>query len=272
MNFDQLPLPDAVKPYMPVVVNFVYAIAIFIVGWFASKMVHRLVSTALHKTRVDEALSRFLGSMAQYVVLAATVIASLNHVGVQTTSLVAILASAGLAVGLALQGSLSNFASGVLILGFRPFVLGDVVEIGGKTGNVQDIGLFMTRLVSANNETVLVPNSSATSGIIVNYTALGVRRVVVDIGVAYGADVRKVQRVLEEVLIGLETCLKDPAPSVILSTFGASSLDFQVRAYAKTEDFPAMVDELKMQVYEALNRNNIEIPFNQLVIHRAESS
>lgn len=269
MNFDHLPLSDTVKPYMPIVVNFLYATAIFAIGWFASKMVHRLVITALHRTRVEEALARFLASIAQYIVLAATVIASLNRVGVQTTSLVALLASAGLAVGLALQGSLSNFASGVMILGFRPFILGDVVEIGGKSGTVEDIGLFMTRLITANNETVLVPNSSVTGGIIANYTALGVRRVVVEVGVAYGEDVRHVQQVLREVTEGLESCLKDPAPSVVLDNFGPSSLNFHVRAYAKTDTFWSMVGELKMRIYEALNKNEIDIPFDQLVVHQA---
>lgn len=269
MNFDLLPLSDTVKPYMPIVVNFTYAIAIFIIGWFASKLVHRLVITALHTTRVEEALARFLASIAQYIVLAATVIASLNRVGVQTTSLVALLASAGLAVGLALQGSLSNFASGVMILGFRPFILGDVVEIGGKSGSVADIGLFMTRLVTANNETILVPNSSVTGGIIVNYTALGVRRAVVEVGVAYGEDVRKVQRVLREVAESLENSLKDPAPSVALDNFGPSSLNFQVRAYAKTDTYWGMLEELKMRIYEALSENEIDIPFNQIVVHQA---
>lgn len=270
MNFEKLPLPDSVKPYMPVVMNFIFGIAIFAFGWFVSKLVYRLVKTTLHTTRVEEALSRFLASIAQYLVLAATIIASLNRVGVQTTSLVAILASAGLAVGLALQGSLSNFASGVMILGFRPFVLGDFVEIGGKAGTVQDIGLFMTRLVTANNETVLVPNSSATGGIIVNFTSLGIRRVAIEIGVAYGVDVRKVKEILEGVTKDLENCLEDPAPSVVLDNFGASSLNFSVRAYAKTEDFWPMVGELKMRIYETLNENDIEIPFNQLVLHQAQ--
>lgn len=271
MNFEKLPLPDPVKPYMPVVMNFVFGIAIFAFGWFVSKLIYRLVKTTLHTTRVDEALTRFLASIAQYLVLAATVIASLNRVGVQTTSLVAILASAGLAVGLALQGSLSNFASGVLILGFRPFVLGDFVEIGGKAGTVLDIGLFMTKLVTANNEAVMVPNSSATGGIIVNYTAMGVRRIAVEIGVAYGADVRRVKEVLEGVTKGLENCLDDPAPSVVLDNFGASSLNFSVRAYAKTDEFWPMVGELKMRIYEALNEADIEIPFNQLVVHQAQA-
>ena len=197
-------------------------------------------------------------------------IAALNRVGIQTTSLVAVMASAGLAVGLALQGSLSNFASGVLILGFRPFVLDDFVEIGGKSGTVEDIGLFMTRLLTPNNEIVLVPNSEVTGSSITNYTAKGVRRTVVDIGVAYGVDVRKVKEILEDVAKGVPNTLEDPAPSVILANFGASSLDFQVRSFAKVPDFFPMIAELKLRIYERLEQEGIEIPFNQIVVHQAE--
>ena len=269
MNFEKLPLPETIKPYAPLIGNFLFSIAIFALGWFISKLTFRLVKGGLSRAKTEESLSRFLASVAQYIVLAATIIASLNRVGVQTTSLVAILASASLAVGLALQGSLSNFASGVMILGFRPFVLGDWVEIGGKAGTVQDIGLFMTKLLSSNNETVLVPNSSVTGGIIVNYTAEGVRRCVVEIGVAYGEDVRRVKEVLEEVAKGLENSLEEPAPSAVLDNFGASSLNFHVRAYSKTDTFWPMVGELKLQIYEALNKEGIEIPFNQIVVHQA---
>jgi small conductance mechanosensitive channel len=267
--FEKLPVPDAIKPYMPLIVNILYSVAIFAAGWFISKLTFRLVKGTLAKTRTEESLSRFLASISQYLVLAATIIASLNRVGVQTTSLVAILASAGLAVGLALQGSLSNFASGVMILGFRPFVLNDFVEIGGKAGTVQDIGLFMTKLLTANNETVLVPNSSVTGGIIMNYTAEGLRRCAIEIGVAYGEDVRKVKEVLEKVAKSVEGCLDEPAASVVLDNFGASSLNFHVRAYAKVPEFWPMVAELKLRIYEVLNEEGIEIPFNQIVVHQA---
>lgn len=271
MNFEKLPLPDHIKPYAPMISNLIYGLAILIIGWMLSKWTHRLVKTMLHKTKTEESLARFLASIAQYIVLAATVITALNQVGVQTTSLVAILASAGLAVGLALQGSLSNFASGVLILGFRPFMLDDFVEIGGKSGSVSDIGLFMTKLVTPNNEVVIVPNSSITSNTITNYTALGVRRTVIDIGVGYGEDVRRVSEVLLGIAKGHEFCLEEPAPSVVLGGFGASSLDFQVRAYAKNADFWPMVNELRLRIYETLNSEGIEIPFNQIVVHQAAS-
>ena len=269
MNVEDIPIPDYIKPYAPLIGKLTYGLAILILGWMISKWTSRFVKTMLSKTKTDEALARFLASIAQYAILAATIIAALNQVGVQTTSLVALLASAGLAIGLALQGSLSNFASGVMILGFRPFLLGDYVEIGGKSGTVDDIGMFMTRMIAPNNETVIVPNSEVTGSSIINYTARGVRRGVIDVGVAYGEDVRKVQSVLEETVKAHEFCLEDPPPSAVLSAFGASSVDFQVRAYAKNDDFWPMLNELKMRVYEALNKEGIEIPFNQMVVHQA---
>lgn len=270
MNFDNVPVPDWFKPYAPLVSNFIYGALIMALGWMISKWAYRLTKTTLNRAKTEESLSRFLAAIAQYIVLAAAVIAALNRVGIQTTSLVAVMASAGLAVGLALQGSLSNFASGVLILGFRPFVLDDFVEIGGKSGTVEDIGLFMTRLLTPNNEIVLVPNSEVTGSSITNYTAKGVRRTVVDIGVAYGVDVRKVKEILEDVAKGVPNTLEDPAPSVILANFGASSLDFQVRSFAKVPDFFPMIAELKLRIYERLEQEGIEIPFNQIVVHQAE--
>lgn len=270
MNFDNVPVPDWFKPYAPLVSNFIYGALIMALGWMISKWAYRLTKTTLNRAKTEESLSRFLAAIAQYIVLAAAVIAALNRVGIQTTSLVAVMASAGLAVGLALQGSLSNFASGVLILGFRPFVLDDFVEIGGKSGTVEDIGLFMTRLLTPNNEIVLVPNSEVTGSSITNCTAKGVRRTVVDIGVAYGVDVRKVKEILEDVAKGVPNTLEDPAPSVILANFGASSLDFQVRSFAKVPDFFPMIAELKLRIYERLEQEGIEIPFNQIVVHQAE--
>lgn len=269
MNFEQIPLPEHIKPYAPLISNLIYGFAILVAGWMLSKWTYRLIKTMLGRTKTEESLARFLSAIAQYTVLAATVIASLNQVGIQTTSLVAIMASAGLAVGLALQGSLSNFASGVMILGFRPFMLDDFVEIGGKSGTVEDIGMFMTRLVTPNNETVLVPNSAITGNTITNYTAKGVRRCVIDIGVGYNEDVRRVTQCLVDIAQGHEDCLKDPEPSAVISGFGASSVDFQLRAYAKNAEFWPMVNELRLRIFETLNKEGIEIPFSQIVVHQA---
>jgi small conductance mechanosensitive channel len=197
------------------------------------------------------------------------VIAALGAVGVETTSLVAIFASAGLAVGLALQGSLGNFASGVLLLIFRPFNIDDVVTVGGNTGKVSEIGLFATTLVTVNNEKVVVPNSGVTGNAIINLTAFDVRRGVISVGVAYGSDVAAVSGILLEAARKADLVLSDPEPAVAFVGLGASSIDFDVRVWAKTPDWAAMVGNVRTTVYDELNAAGIDIPFNQIVVHQA---
>jgi small conductance mechanosensitive channel len=263
-------LPEAVQPYYPLIEGVVIAILILLVGWSISKASEKLVRTALEKNKVDQALSRFLGGITRYAVLAATVIAALGAVGVETTSLVAVFASAGLAVGLALQGSLANFASGVMILFFRPFMLQDFVQVAGSTGSITDIGIFHTTMLTPDNETVIIPNKAITSGTIVNYTTAGTRRGAIDVGVAYGADLQQVQKVLTKAAQKAELCLEDPAPAIAFVGLGASSLDFKVLCWAKTPDYLGMLHNVRCAVYDELNGAGIEIPFSQIVVHHAD--
>lgn len=267
MNLD---IPEYLRPWMPLIQGIALAIVIFIVGWIASKWTRWLTRNALSKRRLDEALAGFLGSMAQYFVLAAAVIIALQTAGIAATSLVALLASAGLAVGLALQGNLSHFASGVMILLFRPFTLQDKVTAAGQTGKVTDIGLFATTLLTPDNETIIIPNGSITGSSIVNYTRLGRLRGNISIGVAYGTEVSKAIQVMEQAARRVETVLDDPAPSAYFSGFGASSLDFVVRPWANASDFMAMLHDVRIALYDDLNSAGIEIPFDQIVVHRAE--
>ncbi len=253
----------------PYLIGMAKAIIILIVGWVISKWANRFLVGRLKKRNVDLALARFLGNILQYTVLAAAVIASLGTVGVQTTSLVAVFASAGLAIGLALQGSLGNFASGIMILFFRPFNLGDKVEAGGKTGRVQDIGLFATTLLTPDNEKIIIPNSAVTGGSIINYTSEGTLRGCVEVGVAYGADVVEVTRIMESAAKRAELVLKDPKPAIAFVGLGASSLDFKVLTWCKSADYIAMLHNVRHAVYDDLNKGGIEIPFNQIVIHKA---
>lgn len=254
---------------LPIATGVLLGLVILIVGWIASKWANAFVLKASRKAKLDEALARFLGSIAQYTVLAAAVISALGRVGVQTTSLVAVFASAGLAVGLAMQGSLSSFASGVMILFFRPFTLEDVVKISGEVGVVKDVGLFATTLQTPDNHTIIVPNSQVTSGNITNFTRVGTRRAKIDIGVAYGADLQKASDVLLKAITGMDAVLKDPAPSVVLAGFGASSVDFNVYYFANIADWWVSQTEAKKRIYDALNAAGIEIPFNQIVVHNA---
>ena len=207
--------------------------------------------------------------MAQYVALAAAVIAALGKVGVETTSVVALLASAGLAIGLALQGSLSNFASGVLLLILRPLAIGDRVTTGGHVGVVEEIGIFSTTLHSDDGEVVVIPNAQVTGAAIVNHSARGRRRGRVEIGVAYGAEVEAVLAALERATARVERALRDPAPRAVFSGFGASSLDFTVFVWSAPSELIGVLHALRRAIYEELAAAKIEIPFPQMVVHRA---
>ncbi|MCA9488370.1 MAG: mechanosensitive ion channel [Myxococcales bacterium] len=247
------------------------AIAIIALGWVLATWTRRLVVRTVERRKLDLALGRFLASLAQWAVVGATLIAALGAVGVETASLVAMFASAGIAVGLALQGSLSNFASGVLILVFRPFTIDDVVVVGGSNpGRVLEIGLFSTTLVSADNQKIIVPNSVVTGGTIVNLTTMGTRRADIEVGVAYGSDPARVLEVLREAARGCEHVLAEPAPNVLFVGLGASSIDFRVMAWGKSVDFLAVGHEVRTACYQALDREGIEIPFPQVVVHQAK--
>ena len=262
--------PEQLKAMVPMVKSALIALTIFVVGWIGSKWGNRLMIGLFRRRNLDEALGRFLAGMLQYTILAATVIAALGAVGVETTSLLAVFASAGLAVGLALQGTLGNFASGVMILFFRPFQLGDVVTAGGHTGTVNDIGMFATSMTTPDNQRIIIPNSAITGGSIVNITTLGTRRGAVDVGVAYGADLKKVQEVLLEATKSLDIVLKDPEPGVAFVEMAASSLNFRIVCWCNSSDYMGMLHEVRSAAYNALNKAEIEIPFNQIVVHKAD--
>lgn len=257
---------------LPFAQDLLFAIAIFVAGWIGARWANKLVLRGLRKSKAKEALARFLASIAQYTVLAAAIIAALGTVGIETTSVVAVFASAGLAVGLALQGSLSNLASGVMILFFEPFVLDDVITAAGHTGQVKDVGLFATTLITPDNMKIIVPNSAITGGSVVNITTLGTRRGEVEVGVAYGADLAQVQAVLLGAVSKVEVALGDPAPAVVFVGLGASSLDFKIFAWSKSADYFPMLHALRCAIYDELNAAGIEIPFNQIMVHQAAES
>lgn len=262
-------LPESLAPYSGLIVGSAKALLIFIVGWIAAKWANSLSLGMFRKREIDDAVARFLASLVQYGVLAAAVVAALGAVGVETTSLVAILGSAALAVGLALQGSLANFAAGVMVLLFRPFTIGDVVTAAGSTGTVDEIGLFATTMITPDNHKIIIPNAQAIGGSIVNLTVLGTRRVGVDIGVAYGTEPEKVMAILIDAAKSVEGVLADPEPSAALVEFGASSVNYKVFSWAQSGDWLAVTGATRVAVYNALNEAGIEIPFDQVVMHQA---
>lgn len=251
------------------VINAATALVIFIVGWIASKWISSMMGRLLEKRRADKALARFLASLAQYLVLALACIAALDRAGVPSTSFVALLGSAGLAIGLAMQGTLGHFSSGVMILIFRPFTIDDVITVAGQTGKVTEIGLFATTMLTPANETIIVPNGSITGSTIVNLTRQGHRRAKIEIGAAYGCDVNQVKEILLKAAQNCPAVLKDPAPGVALTGLGASSVDFTVLVSARNEDFIAFQGDVRQALYDALNRAGVDIPFSQIVVHQA---
>ena len=250
--------------------GLVMAVIILFIGRLVAGWAGGLVTGQLNKRGTDEALSKFLGSILRYVVLAAAVIAALAKVGIETTSVMAIFASAGLAVGLALQGSLSNFAAGVMILFFKPFTLGDGITAAGETGTVVDIGLFATTLLNPSNHKIILGNSAVIGGNITNFTTMGTRRTTVAFGVAYGSDVEQVLAIALKAAAGCPVVLLEPAPPAgAFTDMAASSLNFAVHSWSTAADWLDAQHQVRTAIYKALNEAGIEIPFPQIVVHQA---
>ncbi|WP_105900856.1 small-conductance mechanosensitive channel MscS [Vibrio gangliei] len=248
-------------------VNIISALVILFIGNIVVKAISNSVSKVLEKKQMDQAVVHFIGSLVRYLLFVIVLIAALGRVGVETASVVAVIGAAGLAVGLALQGSLSNFAAGVLIVAFRPFKAGDYVEIGGTAGSVESIQIFQTILTTPDNKMVIVPNSSVIGGSITNYSRHATRRIDYVIGVSYKADLKKTKEVLAKVLAAEERLLKTPEPTIGVVALADSSVNFVVRPWVKTNDYWAVYFDLLQAIKEGLDEEGIEIPFPQMDVH-----
>ncbi|ELN3181287.1 small-conductance mechanosensitive channel MscS [Vibrio cholerae] len=248
-------------------VNVISAILILFIGNLVVKGVAGSVANILKKKEMDKAVVDFIHGLVRYTLFIIVLIAALSRIGVQTASVVAVIGAAGLAVGLALQGSLSNFAAGVLIVAFRPFKSGDYVEIGGVAGSVDSIQIFQTVLKSPDNKMVVVPNSAVIGSAITNYSRHETRRVDMVIGVSYKSDLQKTKRVLRETLEKDPRILKDPDMTIGVLTLADSSINFVVRPWCKTSDYWAVYFDSMQAIKEALDANGIEIPFPQMDVH-----
>lgn len=252
------PIPVWLKQYIPIAEGVLLAIVLLVGGWIVSKWANRLTRRAFVARKLDPALAGFVAALAQYVVLAAAVISALGTVGIQTTSLVAVFASAGLAIGLALQGSLTNFASGVLILFFRPFDLHEKVTAGGQTGEVQEIGLFATTLLAPTGETITVPNSAVTGGSIVNFSRSGRLRGIIDVTVAHD-DAAKVASVLEAAARRADGVLKDPAATALFTGLTANASTFTIYVWAKAKDLAPALRSARTAIVSDLSAAGIKM-------------
>jgi small conductance mechanosensitive channel len=242
------------------------ALAILIIGLFVIGQLVKISKKVMKKGGVDLTLQKFLGNLLGWALKILLIVTVISQLGVETTSFAAILAAAGLAIGLALQGSLANFAGGVLIMIFKPFKLGDLVEAQGEIGVVKEIEIFTTKLTGLSNKEIIIPNASLSNGNIVNYTTEGTRRVDLVIGVSYDADIKKTKEVLMNVLTSHPKVLKDPAPGVTVSELADSSVNFAVRPWCNTEHYWDVYFEVTESVKLELDKAGIEIPYPHQVL------
>jgi len=243
------------------------ALAIFVVGRWVAKLLSRLAAKALAKARIDKTLVRFTENLSYVVLLVFVVVAALATAGVETTSFIAVLGAAGLAIGLALQGSLANFAAGVLMIIFKPMKVGDFVEIGGIKGTVQEIQIFNTLIDTPDNIRAIIPNAKVTSDNIKNYSTNGTRRVDLVIGVSYEDDLKKAQEAMERVLAGDDRVLKDPPAKVAVFELAESCVNFFVRPWVKEADYWDVYCDTTGRIKMALDDAGITMPFPQRDIH-----
>ena len=248
-----------------------YAGAIFVIGRWLARTLVNLADKAMVRARVDAMLIGFLRNIAYAVLMVFVALAALNQLGIQTASFIAILGAAGLAIGLALQGSLSNFAAGVMMIIFRPFKVGDYIEAGGTAGTVEEIMLFNTRMRTPDNREIWVPNNAITAGNITNYSARDTRRVDMVVGVGYGEDLKKVRAVIADLLPSDARVLRDPAPTVAVSELADSSVNFVVRPWVAVADYWAVRFDFTENVKLRFDAEGIAIPFPQRDVHLHET-
>ena len=257
---------------VPWSINIVLALVIFVVGRWVVHALVGLLRKGLGRANMDTILIDFIASITNAVLLLFVIIAALNQLGVNTTSLIALLGAAGLAVGLALQNSLQNFAAGVMLIIFRPFKSGDFIEAAGTTGVVENITIFTTVLRTGDNREVIVPNGSIYNGTITNYSARATRRIDMVFGIGYDDDIRKAKEILQRLLNEDERILKDPEPLVAVAELADSSVNFNVRPWVNSADYWAVKFDFTERVKLAFDAEGISIPYPQMDVHMDKSA
>ena len=266
---------EAVSKYTDMAITYaseyglkiVAAILIFVIGKWAVKKLTALSKSLMEKANVDKTLVEFVESLVYFVLLMMVILASLNALGINTTSFLAVFGAAGLAIGLALQGSLANVGAAVLIIVFRPFKVGDFVEAGGATGTVEDVNLFSTIIAPLDNRTIIVPNAAIVGGNITNYSMKENRRVDHVFGIGYDDDLKLAKDTLMDMMMQDERVLKDPAPFVAVSELGDSSVNFTTRAWVATADYWDVYFEQIEKVKLMFDEKGISIPYPQMDVH-----
>ncbi|MGM1429846.1 mechanosensitive ion channel family protein [Sphingobacterium lactis] len=260
---------DSAIAYAPILISSIISAGLILVlGLWLIRMVRKLVDRIFVKRDIDPSIRTFLGNLINWILKVMLFIVVVSQLGVQTSTFIAVIGAAGLAIGMSLQGSLSNFAGGVLILLFKPFRVGDYISSStGVDGTVKVIDIFNTKLVTPQNQLVVIPNGELSNSNITNYTELGTRRTWFDIGVAYDADLRQAKEILLDCVQKNEYAFKDPAPDVVVTSLGDSAINLSVRVTTSNEHFWTMQEQLIISCKEALDAAGIEIPFPQTDIH-----
>ncbi|WP_018295034.1 mechanosensitive ion channel family protein [Mariprofundus ferrooxydans] len=251
----------------PWAINIAMALAIFFIGRKIARILLHLVDKMLNKAGMDAMLVGFVHSILNALLLLLIIIAALDQLGVNTTSFIALIGAAGLAVGLALQGSLQNFASGVLLIIFHPFRVGHFIEAGGVSGVVEEIGIFSTRMKTGDNREIIVPNGAIYGGNITNNSARTTRRIDMVFGIGYDADIKKAKEIMQSILEADERVLKDPAPLIAVAELADSSVNFVVRPWVNSSDYWAVKFDVTEKVKLAFDDAGISIPFPQMDVH-----
>lgn len=243
------------------------ALAIFLIGKFFVRILIRAISKVMEKQAIEPTLMIFISNLVRISLMVVVVIAAIGALGIQTTSFIAIFGAAGLAIGLALQGSLSNFASGVLIVLFRPYRVGDFIEAAGISGIVEEVQILTTIMRTADNKQIIVPNSQIMNSIITNYSANDTRRIDMVVGVSYGDDLDKVRQTIEKLVTADDRILAEPAATIAVSALAESSVDFVVRPWVKTADYWNVRFDLTEAIKKRFDKEGISFPFPQRDVH-----
>ena len=249
--------------------KIIVAIIVFIVGKLLIKLINRLLKRLLSRKNVDEGVKTFLFSLTNILLTILLIISVIGALGVNTTSFASLLASAGVAIGMALSGNLQNFAGGLIILLFKPYRIGDFIEVQNVSGTVKEIQILNTIIVTTDNKVIYIPNGALSSGTIVNYSKMELRRVDFVFGVDYGTDFSYVKSVIQELIDEDARILKDPAPLIALTELAASSVNVALKVWVKNADYWGVYFDVNKKVYERFNEKNISFPFPQLTVHNA---
>ncbi|MHC4494049.1 MAG: mechanosensitive ion channel family protein [Planctomycetota bacterium] len=244
-----------------------FALLTLVVGWIVAKIIRGVLRRVMLRAHLDVTLASFAANLVYFALLAFVIVSALGQIGIQTGSFIAIVGAAGLAIGFALQGSLSNFASGVMLIIFRPFRAGEFVEVGGVAGSVEEVQVFSTILTTPDNKRIILPNSAVMGGTITNYSATGTRRVDMVFGIGYGDDIKKAKNLLVKILEEHPAILKDPAPVVAVGELADSSVNFIVRPWTNTPDYWTVHNDVTEAVKIQFDASDISIPFPQRDLH-----